>query len=300
MFVNPAATRGRRQLGEARTILARHFDLVVHDTTSAEAMFELAARESRQGCGLIIAGGGDGTINVIVNAIAGTGATLGILPMGTANDFARQLGLAQNLEVAARRIVSGRLKNVDVIAVNGRRFCTVGGLGLVTECAMSANRLKAAGHPLRPIARCFGSAIYPVVAVAKILLGGRCTWDLNLEWTEPGNKKSATLRATLHGMFFANQRVLGGALTLPADSCNDDGLVDLCVMHAGHRLRLLGTVLALRTARPVDRRVISVHRASRVRIESGIELGFLGDGELLCAGRHFELEVIAGGLPVIC
>jgi len=248
----------------------------------------------------MIAGGGDGTINVIINAIAGTDAALGILPLGTANDFARQMGIPRTAVDAAQRIVSGRTKRCDVVSINGRRFCTVGGLGLVTECALIANRLKSIGHPLRPFARRMRSAIYPVVAVTKIVFGKHGAREIDLAWTEVDVEKPSTARVTVHGILFANQRMLGGGLALPIEACNDDGMIEICAMNTTSRLGLLWTVLALKMAWPIRRNVMILPRAIRARIESGQELGFLGDGELLCAGKHFELEVVAGGLSVVC
>lgn len=280
-------------------MLGRHFELTVHHATSAAEMREAAAREARSGCPLLIAGGGDGTVNLLVNAIAGTGAALGILPLGTANDLARQLGIPRDPAAAARRLIEGVAAPCDVMVVNGRRFVTVGGVGLVTECALDADRLKAAGHPLRPLARSLGAAIYPAVAMPRILLGGRCTWEMNLSWTGPGDPRPVTIRSRAHAVFFANQRGIGGDLTLPVDARNDDGVAEICVMEAGSRLRLVRTILAMRMARRIDRRVIGVHRAWRAEIESATDLGFLGDGELLASGRHFAVEVVAGGLTVV-
>ena len=256
-------------------------------------------REAREGCELLIAGGGDGTVNLIVNAIAGTDATLGILPLGTANDFAQHLGIPRHPGEAARRIVAGRVRRYDVVAVNGRRFCTVGGVGLVTECAQDANRLKSGGQPLRALARGLGSSIYPVVAVAKILFGERRHWEAKLVWCDPRNETLPALTAPVHAMFFANQAIFGGGVTLPVDACNQDGNVEICVVGPASRLRLLRILIALRLARPIDRKLMPVHRATRVRIELARDAGFLGDGEVLGVGRHFELEVLAGALPVV-
>lgn len=297
LFVNAAAS-GRGRVGDAASILAKHFELAFHALPSAAALHNRAAFEARQGCQLVIAAGGDGTVNIVVNALAGTGAALGILPIGTANDFARHLGIPQNAEAAARCIIAGRTRRFDVIAVNGRRFCTVGGVGLATECALSANRLRSAGHPLRWMARGLGTAIYPIIAVSKILLGKPGACELNLTWTEPGSRQPA-MKVQVPALFIANQRGMGGGLNLPVEACNDDGRFEICLVERASRFRLLRTGLALKLDRPVEPRVMAVHRAPCLRMESPQELGFFGDGELLCVGKHFDLEVLAGALAVV-
>ena len=296
--MNSAAASGHGRLGDAAAILAQHFELAFHALPSAATMHDKAAFEARQGGRLVIAAGGDGTVNVLVNAMAGTDAALGILPIGTANDFARHLGIPQNAEAAARGIIAGRTRRFDVIAVNGRRFCTVGGVGLATECALSANRLRSAGHPFRWMARGLGTAIYPVIAISKILLTKPDACELKLTWTEPGSRQPA-LQVQVPALFIANQRGMGGGLNLPVEACNDDGQFEICLVERASRFGLLRTVLALKLDRGVEPRVMSVHRAPCLRLESRQELGFLGDGELLCVGRHFELEVLAGVLEVV-
>jgi diacylglycerol kinase family enzyme len=71
---------------------------------------------------VVVAGGGDGTINAVASQVVGTDKALGILPLGTLNHFAKDLKIPQDLEAAARNIVEGRIMKVDVGEVNGRYF----------------------------------------------------------------------------------------------------------------------------------------------------------------------------------
>jgi YegS/Rv2252/BmrU family lipid kinase len=79
---------------------------------------------------LIIVGGGDGSVGAAASALAGSGAALGILPLGTLNHFARDLGIPANLDQAAALIAGGKARSVDVAEVNGRTFVNNSAIGL--------------------------------------------------------------------------------------------------------------------------------------------------------------------------
>ncbi|MFP5329675.1 MAG: diacylglycerol/lipid kinase family protein [Alphaproteobacteria bacterium] len=90
-----------------------------------------AAEEAvKAGAELVVAGGGDGTISAVAGALAGTKAKLGILPLGTLNHFARDLGIPLDLDKAARLIATGKSRSVDVAEVNGRVFINNSAIGL--------------------------------------------------------------------------------------------------------------------------------------------------------------------------
>ncbi len=94
---------------------------------------ETAARAAdliKQGAELIIAGGGDGTVSAIAGELAGSSATLGILPLGTLNHFARDLGVPFDLAEAAKAIAAGTMRRVDIADVNGRAFVNNASIGL--------------------------------------------------------------------------------------------------------------------------------------------------------------------------
>jgi len=89
-----------------------------------------AAGHVRQGAGLVIAAGGDGTVGSVAGELAGSSATLGILPLGTLNHFARDLGIPFDLAAAAKVIAAGTMRRVDIADVNGRAFVNNASIGL--------------------------------------------------------------------------------------------------------------------------------------------------------------------------
>ncbi len=91
---------------------------------------ELARRAVKENSQIIVAGGGDGTVNAVANELMGSSITLGVLPLGTLNHFAKDLHIPQDLEGAARNLITGRAIPVDVGEVNGRIFLNNSSLGI--------------------------------------------------------------------------------------------------------------------------------------------------------------------------
>jgi diacylglycerol kinase family enzyme len=97
---------------------------------SATEVSTLASRAVRSGSRLVVAGGGDGTINTVASALVGTEVALGVLPLGTLNHFAKDLGIPLDLDGAVQTIGTGRIARIDVGDVNGQMFLNNSSLGL--------------------------------------------------------------------------------------------------------------------------------------------------------------------------
>ncbi|MEO5735178.1 MAG: diacylglycerol kinase family protein [Rubrivivax sp.] len=93
---------------------------------------------------VIVAGGGDGTVSAVAAALTGGDIALGVLPLGTLNHFAKDLGLPLTLDEAVRQIAAGQTTRVDVGGVNGRVFVTNSSLGLYPDTATNASDSKNA------------------------------------------------------------------------------------------------------------------------------------------------------------
>ena len=117
-----------------RALLARaglDAELVLAD--GGPAMIEAARRALEEGVRLVAAGGGDGTINAVASVLVDSSVPFGVLPMGTLNHFAKDLGIPLELEAAVRNLAEGHPFAVDVGEVNGRIFLNNSGLGLYPD-----------------------------------------------------------------------------------------------------------------------------------------------------------------------
>jgi diacylglycerol kinase family enzyme len=101
---------------------------------------ELARRAVQENSQIIVAGGGDGTVNAVANELIGTSISLGVLPLGTLNHFARDLHIPLDLDDAALNLFTGRALPIDVGEVNGRIFLNNSSLGIYpASCASGRN-----------------------------------------------------------------------------------------------------------------------------------------------------------------
>ncbi len=125
-----AAARSEREADEIRAALASAGIKGRVELLDGAAIAEQAKKAAEAGTELIVVGGGDGTISAAAGALAGTGTSLGILPLGTLNHFARDLGIPMKLDEAAQVIAAGQTRVVDVAEVNGRTFINNSAIGL--------------------------------------------------------------------------------------------------------------------------------------------------------------------------
>jgi len=114
----------------ANTFASRNVEARISLAKSGEEIIDLARRAVRDNCQPIIAGGGDGTINAVASVLVDTDRTLGVLPLGTLNHFAKDLNIPLDVEAAARVCLDGREASVDVGEVNDRIFLNNSSLGL--------------------------------------------------------------------------------------------------------------------------------------------------------------------------
>jgi diacylglycerol kinase family enzyme len=144
VIVNPFAGRltsaDRREIVD---VLSSYFDLERFVTTARDSAIEISANAVREGAELVIAFGGDGHINEVANGLAGTGATLGIVPGGTMNVFARAVGIPADPYVAVDHLVRRRgdaPRSVSLGRMNGRYFTFSAGCGFDAEAAERVER----------------------------------------------------------------------------------------------------------------------------------------------------------------
>lgn len=129
VIFNPKARSQRG--GRVRSFLEQHQDrFSLHATNYAGEAREIAARFAREGAPVVIAAGGDGTLNEVVQGLAGTNAVLGVLPAGTMNVFAREMGIPYDSLAKALEVIDhGLIREVDLFEVNGSPFIQMAGVG---------------------------------------------------------------------------------------------------------------------------------------------------------------------------
>lgn len=296
---NPRARRAADALRpDVLRALGARYDVTVVTPDDAAGVTRAAAAAARDGAALVVAAGGDGTARAVAQGLAGTDVPLALLPVGTANDLARALGLPRDLVAAATRAVTGHVRAIDVVDAGDSLFCTVGGLGIVARSAFLVNALKARGGAVRAAASAAGASVYRLAATSALLRHGGDTQALQVSWLTPqGVRRDESLR--VHGLFVASQRFLGGGLALPGVGADDDGVFELCLVPATSRPRLLDAFARLALGLPIPDGVLRVLPATEAHLALGDEGALLGDGERLACGRLFALRARPRALQVI-
>ncbi len=209
VILNPKARSEKAQsLVEDVTRLADN--VVVRMTRSADDARRLAVQAVNEGFETVVAAGGDGTINDIVNGLAGSNVTLGLLPLGTMNVFASELGIpANNLRKSWEIIRAGHVRCIDLGRANDRYFVQLAGVGLDAQVVQETTwKLKKSIGPLSYL-----------VNAAQI--ASRKPPKLVVEWDGRSDSGSFVL--------VGNGRFYGGPFTIFKDARIDDGLLDVLI-----------------------------------------------------------------------
>jgi diacylglycerol kinase (ATP) len=296
LVVNPAARQGhdRDTIDAVARALGERFavDLVMPPSAEAVEQSVCTARTSHDA---IVVAGGDGTINRAVNGLAGSTLPLGIIPMGTGNDFARACGIPVPPADAVRRILDGRTRAIDLVRVNGRVYCTVGVLGVASESALAVARLTRRGSRARAVVRRLGDWSYRAAGAWHLMRPGGVTEDVSVT---ASSGEVLLPSGPVHEVFVANTRILGGGLVLPVDADASDGVMEIAAVAQLSRPRLLHAFACFASGRPLPPGVLQVWRATGATITSARDVRFSADGDLMGEGRCFDVSVLPGALTL--
>jgi YegS/Rv2252/BmrU family lipid kinase len=174
LVVNTHSRRGRQLYGAAKRLLVQQgYQLeAAYPVRNPARMPEIVAAAVAQGHKFIMVGGGDGSISSIVGALAHREVVLGILPLGTANSFARTLGIPLDLEEAVDVVLNGKVADIDLGRIDDHHFANAAAIGLPARIARSVPPV---------LKRWFGRGGYLLTAIVQIIRhrSFRCTLDCN-------------------------------------------------------------------------------------------------------------------------
>jgi diacylglycerol kinase (ATP) len=291
LIVNPNAGRGiaRKHIAGIRTML-RGFGIetVLNQTHKEGDAVLLAERAKQEGFELVIAMGGDGTIHETVNGLAraagaGVAGTLGIIPIGTGNDFVKMLNIPLGQEAACQRIAQGGLRRVDMGRVNDRFFVNNVGVGFDAQVAIEVLKVKWAP----------GNSKY-IVALARNMLLSYRTPRVKIELDGEVFSREITL------VTVGNGRCAGGRFWLTPAAEIDDGQFDVCIGQKMSKLQILALVPTVMNGSHVRDPKVQMARARRAVITSEEPLPVHADGEIIdTAAMHIEADVLPHKLQLI-
>jgi diacylglycerol kinase (ATP) len=266
---------------------------------------------SCQDADVVLVFGGDGTVHRHLGQLVRLGLPVLVVPAGSGNDFARALGMRRVRDsLAAWRRFCGAANNVSTIDLGviaplesagaapaphtSRYFCCVAGVGLDGEVAQRANRLPRwlRGHggyvlSLAPTILKFAPLPMKVLTAAE----DNDADNANAGWTT--RSEQPTILAA-----FANAPLYGGGMKIAPRAKMDDGLLDVCIVGAVDRFRLLRLFPAVYSGDHLNIPEVEYFQASRVRVETEHPLDVYADGEYVCR-TPVEVGVHSGALKVV-
>jgi diacylglycerol kinase (ATP) len=229
---------------------------------------ELARQAAQEEGRLLVVVGGDGTVNEIVDGIAGTSAELAVLPSGTGQDFGRTHGIPTSFDDAVRVALAGATRTIDLGRVEcegcaGRFFANVGSAGMSGAVARRANTMS----------KTLGGRATFFYALTREFVAWQNT-EVVVELDEGVRREGA-----MHDVIVANGRFHGGGMKLAPDARQDDGVFDVVLVGDVSKLDFLTTAPKLYSGRYLSHRKIEPLRSTTVSIDAAEPLPLEVDGE---------------------
>lgn len=229
LLVNPKSRRGRDSLPDVRRLLNEAGLRFIEPQPEFEGTTSEAIEKYLGSVDRVIVGGGDGSLNGAAEGLLKTGLPLGVLPLGTANDFARTVGLPLNLAAAIKAITKDKTTQIDLGEANGHLFFNVASVGFSADLALSLTE-KAKKR--------WGKLGYAIIA-ARLLASSRL-FTATLEH-DGQTEELRTLQVAV-----GNGRFYGGGMTVHADATATDGMLDFYSLEVDHWWRLLKLLPSIR------------------------------------------------------
>ncbi len=290
VIVNERANWGRcgSKLRKVTDLFRRQgFPFCLTTSQGPQHAGELAASAAADHADTVVIVGGDGTINEVVNGLFASGCShvprIGIIPLGSSNDFSKSLGIPQGLAQACQTVTCGMVRGVDIGRVGSQYFCSASCLGYFAEIAARSLEMRRLGGSLR--------YTLPALSVIREMASG---WQMDIR------TDSAVFRGTYAVLLVGNAPRFGGLTMLPGARFND-GVFDCLLIEMASKWEALHLIpLVYGKALERHKRVIRFQtRTLTVSLSSASRL--CNDGEVHPTPfRQLEYTVLPQRLPVLC
>lgn len=266
MIHNPTAgqvkRRERQFLNGLAVLKEAGWEVDVRTTSSEGHASELAHQAALDGADIVVAAGGDGTINEVVQGLALSDSALGCLPLGTVNVWAREAGYSSNVEHAARQMAAGKRVKLDLGSINDRFFLLMAGVGLdglVTATLGDGKRRKQQLGVLPYITR--------LIRVVPRFHGAAIRLEIDGEMR------------TSHALMVlvANTRLYGGVARPTPHAMADDGFLDVRVFSGRRPAHVLRHLIPFLLGS--SNKGSQVVRAERITLQADPPLPIQIDGD---------------------
>jgi diacylglycerol kinase (ATP) len=263
LLVNRHSRQGQTKLQEAIACLKKlGFDLIEEATEQPQHLAEVIHRYKSK-VDIVIVGGGDGTLNAAVDVLVETQLPLGILPLGTANDLARTLGIPNSLQEACKAIATGEVKQIDLGWVNGKYFFNVASLGLSVKITQRLTK-KAKKR--------WGVLAYAATALQVIWESRPFSAEIRV------NGESIPVKTVQIAV--GNGRYYGGGMAVVHDATIDDQRLDLYSVEIQHWWQIIPLLPAMRNGRHIHWQEVRALQGQEIEVYTRKPRPINTDGEI--------------------
>jgi len=297
-IINPYARLGRvgDRASEVEAALGTSgFDVTTIFTETPLHALEIAHSMAAEDT-ILLAAGGDGTVNEVARGIKSSGieSTMAVLPLGSGNDFARMIGMSEDLKTAVLQLRSAVERQVDIGHVSWEEESSKGcshfvnalGIGFDGYAATLAPRFK--GYP-------FGLGYLTAILVALKY------WEpVDVKIVDLSNEYEVQYSGGLFFLMVGNARDSGGGYSLNHKAAIVDGLLDICLVEAVGELRALRMLPLARTGDHLKLSEVHYWHSAGIRLSSDQPLPVHADGEIqTLQATSLEISVVPGALRVL-
>lgn len=299
VYMNPKASGASHSFSieELRKYFFRH-ELRMNTPGTLEEMIELVTRDRDNRTECIFSIGGDGTCHTIAQILVGSKTKLMVLPGGTANDFADEIGTNGALKKLAHIFHAQSTKKVDMIKVNGKFLMSNGGIGIAQEVAALVNDYRNKSEVFQSFLKLSGKHAYQAVFAKHILSSKFNLHQVRMDSPDfPLSNKEVQSPLIL----INNQPKLAGSLHVAPETRNTDGKFNVTIFTHDNRIDFLRTAMVFLTGGypEDDKRLIRFETDSlKLTSLSGSPLSFFGDGETWHPSQEIDVSVLHQGLEV--
>jgi len=263
----------------------------VSTTSHQGEAVELAQKAADKGVDLIVSIGGDGTVNEIVNGImkSKNDPSLGIIPLGWANDFIKSTGIPFDIIEACKILIKGKTKKIDIGTINNQiYFANICGIGFDAEVAQLANQMKNKHPNLRIL-----SAFVYIFATIKKLLSPFSYHDVKIKFDGQEIHFKILFIAISNGKFY------GGRFKITPEAILDDGLLEICTVEEMGRLKYLMSIPKVFKGTHESIKGINFYRAKEIVIQSSEPTLAQVSGEVIEGQKEFTITLLPKSLKLI-
>jgi YegS/Rv2252/BmrU family lipid kinase len=281
-IINPIAgfRRDKQFIIERLRRLAPEMDLTIETTSCRGDARDKAEAAARDGFDIVVAVGGDGTVNEVASGLVGTGTALGIIPLGSGNGLARSLGIPMSTEQAITVIVGSSRRRIDAGRAGHRNFFVVAGVGFDAAVGKLFD-----GTSMR------GPIPYFYLGIKHLM-----TYEpreVKLRFDEQ------TLELTPFLVTVANTCQYGNGAKIAPHARYDDGQLDICVITESNKMVILRHLPDLFNGTIDQVSLVQYYRSTDIVIEGDSPLLFHVDGEPDIVNGPLNISILPQALQVI-